>query len=159
MNFNFFKPRQESNIPEIKISLRYDKKIPFEQMETIDSSEKMNHVFRKVFSKDTFGWTEEMIMICLNQSGKVIGFYKVSSGGLTGTVADPKVIFTVALNCAATKIIIAHNHPSGNLKPSRQDEELTIKIKEGGKLLSIELLDHIILTEEGYYSFADTGLL
>jgi DNA repair protein RadC len=89
----------------------------------------------------------------------VLGIYEVSTGGMTGTVADPKLIFAAALKGAACGIILAHNHPSNNLKPSISDEQLTTKIKEGGKLLDIKLLDHLIISSEGYYSFADEGLL
>ena len=101
-----------------------------------------------------------MILICLNQNNKVIGFYRVSAGGTTGTICDPKIVFTTALNCAGTtSIIISHNHPSGSLKPSRADEQITAKIKEAGKVLDIKLLDHIIYTEEGYFPFGDEGLM
>ena len=78
---------------------------------------------------------------------------------MTGTVADPKLIFVAALKSGATGVLLAHNHPSGNLTPSQADIDLTRKIKEGGKLLEIQLLDHLIITSEGYYSFADEGLL
>jgi DNA repair protein RadC len=95
----------------------------------------------------------------LNRANKVLGIYDVSTGGIAGTVADPRVIFAAALKANACAIIISHNHPSGNLKPSRQDEELTEKIKQGGQFLDIKLLDQVILTAEGYYSFAYEGLL
>ncbi len=90
---------------------------------------------------------------------QVLGAYEVSTGGLTGTVADPRVIFVAALKANACAIIVSHNHLSGNLKPSRQDEELTEKIKSGGQFLEIKLLDHIIVCNEGFYSFADEGVL
>jgi DNA repair protein RadC len=85
--------------------------------------------------------------------------YNVSSGGVTGAVADPKLIFTAALRVNAVSIILSHNHPSGSLKPSRADEELTQKIKGAGNFLDIKVLDHVILTSESYFSFADEGLL
>ncbi len=84
---------------------------------------------------------------------------EVSTGGISGTVADPKLIFVAALKAGASGMIVSHNHPSGNLTPSQADMELTRKLKEGGKLLEIQLLDHIIMTSESYYSFADEGLL
>jgi DNA repair protein RadC len=144
-------------IPEIKISLSMSKKYKLSELHTIQSSTDSTELFRKIFNADTFGWTEEMVLLCLNRANKVVGFYKVSSGGFAGTVADPKVIFTIALNCAASAIIIAHNHPSGNLKPSRADEEMTNRIKLAGSHLDIRLLDHIILSDEHFYSFADDG--
>ena len=146
-------------IPEIKISLKMNKKYKLSELHTIKSSIDSVNIFRQIFNADTFGWTEEMVLLCLNRANKVVGFYKVSSGGFAGTIADPKVIYTIALNCAASAIIIAHNHPSGNLKPSAADEELTKKIKLAGSYLDIRLLDHIILTEESYYSFADDALI
>jgi len=95
----------------------------------------------------------------LNSAGKILHFEILSQGGLTGTVADPRVIFKKALEEDAVSIILCHNHPSGNLRPSKADEEFTQKIKEGAKHLDIKLLDHIIVSEEGYFSFADNGLL
>jgi DNA repair protein RadC len=83
----------------------------------------------------------------------------VSSGGVAGTVADPKLIFGVALKANACSVILVHNHPSDNLKPSNADKMLTEKIKQGGKLLDISVLDHLIISPEGYYSFADEGLI
>jgi DNA repair protein RadC len=83
----------------------------------------------------------------------------LSHGGLTGTIADPRIILKKALEENAVSIILGHNHPSGNLRPSKADEEFTLKIKEGAKYLDIKLLDHIIVSEEGYFSFADKGLL
>jgi DNA repair protein RadC len=78
---------------------------------------------------------------------------------MSGTVLDPKIIFTTALNCTASGIIIAHNHPSGNLTPSVEDDRITAKIKEAGKMLDINLIDSVILTDEGYYSYVDNGKL
>ena len=78
---------------------------------------------------------------------------------MTGTVCDPKIVFTVALNCGATSLILSHNHPSGNLYPSNADKEVTKKIKEGGLLLDIRLLDHIIISDENYFSFADDNII
>jgi DNA repair protein RadC len=89
----------------------------------------------------------------------VLCLFNVSSGGITGTVADPRLIYTAALKVNAVSLILSHNHPSGALKPSRQDEELTQKIKSAGAFLDIKVLDHVILSSEGYYSFADEGLI
>jgi len=146
-------------IPEIKISVTFDKKVKKSDLVTVRSSRDIADLLRQVFNKDTFDWTEEFIILCLNRANKVVGFHKVSSGGITGTVADPKVILTVALNCCATSIILSHNHPSGNLQPSRADEELTHKIKNAASYLDIKVLDHIIVTDESYYSFADEGII
>ena len=104
-------------------------------------------------------YVEQFAILLLNRANEVLGVYKVSSGGITDTVADPKQIFTAALKANACSLVLSHNHPSGNLKPSKQDEELTRKIKEAGSYLDIKVLDHIIVTSETYYSFADEGLL
>ena len=99
-------------------------------------------------------------MLCLNKSNKVIGFYKISNGGVAESIIDPKVVFTTALNTPGTcAIILAHNHPSGNLKPSEQDIQITKKIKEGGKIIDIKLLDHLIITDESYFSLNDENLM
>jgi DNA repair protein RadC len=102
---------------------------------------------------------EVFAVIFLNRSNKVNHFEIISRGGITGTVADPRVILKKALDAEATSIILCHNHPSGSLKPSRADEELTAKIKEAARYLDITVTDHIIVSEQGYYSFADEGIL
>lgn len=102
---------------------------------------------------------EVFAVIFLNRSNKVNHFQIVSEGGITGTVADPRIILKKALEQNAVSIILCHNHPSGSLRPSRADEELTIKIKEAAKFLDIRVLDHIIVSDDGYYSFADEGVL
>jgi DNA repair protein RadC len=102
---------------------------------------------------------EVFAVLFLNQANKVNHFEIISEGGITGTVADPRIILKKALAENAVNIILCHNHPSGSLKPSRADEELTQKIKEAAKYLDITVMDHIIVSEAGYYSFADEGLL
>jgi DNA repair protein RadC len=97
--------------------------------------------------------------IYLNRAGKILHFEIISKGGLTGTVADPRLILKKALEEDAVSLIICHNHPSGSLHPSKQDEELTAKVRDAARLFDIKLLDHIIVSEEGYFSFADQGLL
>ncbi len=95
----------------------------------------------------------------LNRANKVNHFEIISEGGITGTVADPRVILRKALEQDAVNIILCHNHPSGSLKPSKADEQLTAKIKEAARYLDIAVIDHIIVSEDGYYSFADEGLM
>jgi DNA repair protein RadC len=102
---------------------------------------------------------EEFKVLFLNQANRVLGIYQLSRGGITGTVADPRLIFGAAIKACATSIILSHSHPSGNLKPSRADEELTNKIKQAGCFLDIRTADHIIVATTGYFSFADEGLL
>jgi DNA repair protein RadC len=102
---------------------------------------------------------EVFAVLFLNRANKINHFEIVSEGGITGTVADPRIILRKALEEDAVNIILCHNHPSGSLKPSRADEQLTAKIKEAARFLDITVLDHIIVSEDGYYSFADEGLL
>jgi DNA repair protein RadC len=92
-------------------------------------------------------------------ANKVKHFEVISKGGLTHTIADPRIIFQKALEVQATSMVLCHNHPSGNLKPSRADEELTAKLKSAGTLLDIRVVDHLIVSDEGYYSFADEGMI
>ena len=114
----------------------------------------------KFYDKNTISLQEQFIVLYLNRANLVLGGHKVFTGGLTGTVADVRLILGIALKACACSIIISHNHPSGNLKPSGADQELTNKLKEAGKLMDITLLDHIILSPEGsFYSFADEGLI
>ncbi|MBK9532710.1 MAG: DNA repair protein RadC [Chitinophagaceae bacterium] len=102
---------------------------------------------------------EVFAVIFLNRANKINHFEIISKGGISGTVADPRIILKKALEEDATAIVLCHNHPSGNLQPSRADEELTQKIKEAAAFFDIKILDHIIVSEEGYYSFADDGML
>jgi len=102
---------------------------------------------------------EVFAVLFLNQSNRINHFEIISEGGITGTVADPRVILKKALEENATNIVLCHNHPSGSLKPSRADEELTKKIKSAASLHDITVIDHIIVSDQGYFSFADTGLL
>ena len=102
---------------------------------------------------------EVFAVVFLNRANKINHYQIISEGGMTGTVADPRVILKKALEEDAVSIILCHNHPSGSLKPSRADEELTKKIKEAAGYLDIKVLDHLIVSDDGYYSFADEGIL
>lgn len=102
---------------------------------------------------------EVFAVLFLNRANKINHFEIISRGGITGTVADPRMILKKALENDAVSLVLSHNHPSGSLKPSRADEELTLKIKEAAKYFDIKILDHIIVSEEGYYSFSDEGTL
>lgn len=110
-------------------------------------------------SKLQFKKHEVFAVVFLNRANKINHFEIISEGGITGTVADPRIIMKKALEHDAVSLILCHNHPSGNLLPSKADEELTHKINQAAKLLDISVLDHIIVSEEGYYSFADEGKL
>ena len=120
----------------------------------------MRHLYYKGYwDESKIDFIEQFKVIFLNRANKVLGIFEVSSGGVSGTFVDAKLVFVAALKVNASGIIISHNHPSGNLKPSSADEQLTAKLKQGGTYLDIKLLDHLIITSEGFFSFADEGLL
>ncbi|GAB3271516.1 DNA repair protein RadC [Larkinella harenae] len=102
---------------------------------------------------------EEFWILLLNRANEVIRPVQISSGGVSGTVADPKLIFKHAIDQLASSVILIHNHPSGNLTASQADRDLTRKLKEAGKILDIPVLDHLIFTDQAYLSFADEGML
>lgn len=143
------------DISEIKIIYQNRSK-PTQQ---ISSSEDSYKVFLEHFDQDTIELQEFFKILYLNRANKVLGIYHHTTGGITGTVADIKLIFGTALKVVASSIIVAHNHPSSNLNPSQADKNLTKKMVEAGKLLDVQMLDHIIVTKDGYYSFADEGFI
>ncbi|HRG37942.1 MAG TPA: JAB domain-containing protein [Bacteroidia bacterium] len=102
---------------------------------------------------------EEFWLIMLNRANFVIKKEQISRGGVAGTVVDTRIVFKTAVDNYASSIIVCHNHPSGNLKPSEADIKITKSIKEAGKIMEIPLLDHLIVTENNYYSFGDEGLI
>ena len=146
-------------IPEIEISIKY-KGTKKSDLKQIKNSEEVYEVCKLLFNESTIDWKEEVVLLCLSNAKKLLGYYKVSSGGMTGTVMDARIVFTTALNCiGTTAIILAHNHPSGQLRPSDADDRITNNIKEFGRMIDITLLDHLIVTSEGYYSYLDNGNL
>ncbi len=126
------------------------------QKETISSSADVA-AYLQILFKDF--QHEVFAVLFLNRSNKINHFQIISEGGITGTVADPRIILKRALEENAVSLILCHNHPSGSLKPSRADEELTQKIKEAARFFDIKVLDHLIVSEDGYFSFADEGIL
>lgn len=102
---------------------------------------------------------EEFWILLLNRNNRLLSKHRISSGGVAGTIVDPKIIFNIALKELASGIVLSHNHPSGNLQPSREDKDMTHKILQGAKFLEISIIDHIIVANRDYYSFRDNGLL
>jgi len=122
----------------------------------------VNKAFEVLLSLWDFGTIElqeEFKVLLLNRANEVLGIYPLSKGGITGTVVDSRLIFAVALKCNATGILLCHNHPSGNLKPSDADITLTRSIKKCADFLDITLIDHLIITRNGYFSFSNEGKL
>lgn len=120
----------------------------------VSSSSAVAEYLRSVLQDET---REIFVVIFLNRANRINGHHIISTGGITGTVADPRIIMKKALEENATGIILSHNHPSGNINPSREDINLTKKIKEAASYLDISVLDHIIIGNDKYYSFADSG--
>ena len=126
----------------------------------VKSTKEAMEQFLLFFDKDLIALQEEFAVMYLNQANRVLGIYRASKGGITGTVVDIRIILSVALKSLATSMIIAHNHPSGNLRPSNADEQLTAKIKQAANVMDIQVMDHLIISpSETYFSFADEGLL
>jgi DNA repair protein RadC len=144
------------NIAEIKISYKYGKY--FAKNESISNSKDAYTILEPIFSEE-MDYRESFHIILMNNSQKILGVSKIADGGTSSVLVDIKLIFQRALKANATTIIIAHNHPSGKLEPSEQDKRITKKIKDACSLLDMVLLDHIILSHLGYYSFADEGIL
>jgi DNA repair protein RadC len=126
----------------------------------VRTSSDLNNVLTQIHAIEGNQIQEFFYVVFLNQANKITGYYLASMGGITATVADPRLIIRAAALADCTKIVLCHNHPSGNLKPSPQDESITQKIKMAASYFDIKVLDHIILTEDnGFYSFADDGLI
>lgn len=142
-----------------EIQLSYRTHVRPSQRPIIRMSNDAYQILKDHWDESRLEFIEQFKVLLTNRANKVLGIVEISTGGISGTVADPKVIFAAALKAGACGIILAHNHPSGNLTPSQQDIELTRRMRDGGKLLEIQLLDHIILTTESYYSMADEGLI
>jgi DNA repair protein RadC len=142
-----------------EIELVYKSKVKASERPSVLTSSDAYNILLKTWDEGKIDLVEQFKVLFLNRANKVLGIYQVSTGGITGTVADPRLIFTAALKSNCVSLILSHNHPSGNLKPSRADEELTSKMKQAGSFLDIQVVDHLIITSEKYLSFADEGLL
>ena len=125
----------------------------------IYSSEDAYKILLPTYKEGTICYKEYFKVLLLSQSNQVLGYTLISEGGITETCADVRVILQAALLTNSVALILAHNHPSGNTKPSRQDMEITKQVKDAARLMRITVLDHLILTDTGYYSFADEGEL
>jgi len=146
----------KSKLPEITLKLKKSETLKCKIRNSSDCAE----VFNSIWDVDSLEIYESMICIFLNRANNTIGWYKVSQGGMSGTVVDMKLILSTALKCLASGIIIAHNHPSGNTQPSDADIQITQKLKQACGIMEISFLDHLIITENnGYYSMADNNII
>jgi len=142
-----------------EIELVYRSKIKASARPVIKSSYDSFELLKAFWSHDKIDFIEQFKILLLNTGHRVLGLVEISSGGVAGTLADIKLIFSAALKANAVSIILSHNHPSGDARPSKADKQMTERIKLAGQLLDITVTDHIIVTSEGYYSFADEGVL
>lgn len=147
--------KNNSQVAEIQVSYTPNLLIDM----NIKNSKKSFELMLNEWELETLQMQEEVKILLLNRSNKVLGIYSLAKGGLTGCVVDVRIILSIALKTLATGIILVHNHPSGNLKPSQADLDITKKLKNSCDLLDISLLDHLIITKDNYFSFADEGLI
>jgi len=149
--------QEQFKVAEVEVSYKRDYRI--QERPQINCSNDAYRIFLQQWKLGNIDYLEEFKVLLLNINNRVLGLVDISVGGVSGTLADPKIIFSVALRTNSSKVILAHNHPSGNTKPSNADINLTHKLKEGGKLLEIDVCDHLIITPDAYYSFADECLI
>ena len=142
-----------------EVELVYRNKVRPSDRPKVSRSKDAYDCFMATWNLDKIEFVEQFKMMLLNRAGRVLGIVDISTGGVSGTFVDIKVIFSAALKGNATSIILAHNHPSGNLKPSQNDLELTKRIARAGEILDIRVNEHLIITFDGFYSFADEGLI
>ncbi|MBL7722755.1 MAG: JAB domain-containing protein [Chitinophagaceae bacterium] len=153
------KPSVENQPTIAEIQLSYKPSLRLSQQPVIKTSEDAYRLFLNSWDMEKIDFVEQFKVLLLTRSNSVLGILNVSSGGVTSTVVDPRIIFSAAIKANACAIILGHNHPSGNLKPSQPDLDLTQKIKQGARFFDISVLDHVIVTREEYFSFADEGVL
>lgn len=142
-----------------EIEVIYKNPVSYLNRPIISESRDVAHVFRSSWDMNKIEYQEQFKVMLLNHAHTVLGIVEISSGGITGCVIDARLVFGAALKAASTRIILAHNHPSGSLKPSQADLAITDKLCQAGKLLDIQVIDHIILTKDLHFSFAEDGLI
>jgi DNA repair protein RadC len=142
-----------------EVDLIYRNKVKPKNRTFITNSQDAYSVLKRVWDKNKIDLVEQFKIVLLDHRNACLGVSDVASGGMTNCIVDSKIVFATALKSKATKIILAHNHPTGNLTPSTSDLNITKKLVTGGQYLDIEVLEHIIMTSQGYYSMADNGLI
>lgn len=142
-----------------EVELVYRQKVKASERPKVTSSTEAYRLFRQNWDDCTINLQEEFKILLMDRSNRCMGLANISKGGMSATVVDPKIVFSTALKAKACGLILSHNHPSENCSPSELDVRLTDKLVRAGRLLDISVLDHIIVTNDGYYSFADEGRL
>ena len=151
------KKKKPTHISEIKLT--YTRKVKANERPKVTCSRDAYVLFRENWDDLTINLYEEFKILLLDRNNRCMGIVPISQGGVSGTIADAKLIFSSALKARACGIILGHNHPSGNTNPSGPDKTLTNNLVKGGSYLDLQVLDHIIVTDEAYTSFADEGLI
>ena len=147
----------QNNISEVR--LVYKTKVKASNRPQLKTSRDAFEIFQGSWDQDSVEHIEEFKLMLMNRANKVLGILTVSKGGISGTVTGVRLILQAAIKANASGIIVCHNHPSGNINPSESDNKITQKIKQSGNIMDIQLLDHLIITTDEYYSFADNGLI
>lgn len=142
-----------------EVEIRYRNKTPYQDRIQVTRSATAYEILRASWDQNKIDLLEQFKILLLDRKNNCLAISDIATGGMSACVVDPKVIFVTALKVNACGIILAHNHPSGSQQPSPQDLALTRKLSEGGKLLDIAVLDHLIVTSHNYYSFADEGCM
>ena len=147
------------NLTVSEVKLTYQTKQKASERPKVCNSQTTYDLLLKCFDSETIELKESFKVLLLNSANKVLGVMNISEGGTTGTIVDTRLIMQSVILSNATKVILAHNHPSGNLIPSAQDSFITKRVKQACELLDIELCDHLIISPDNYYSFGDEGMI
>ena len=147
----------KAGVPEVQ--LKFYKSARKRFLGEVEKSDDVAEFIASLYKKGEMALREQIIVLYLNRNNQIIGYYRHSTGGISGTVVDIRLILSAALKSNSTSLIVAHNHPSGKLQASKADIAITNKLKEAAEIMDIVLLDHIIVTEKGHLSFADQGML
>jgi DNA repair protein RadC len=145
----------KGKLPELVLSYKTGEEKRF----NISGSKDAYVGLKELYDIGLIEYCESAIVLYLNRANNTLGWKMISQGGISGTIIDVRIIYATALQCGASAIILSHNHPSGRLAPSDADKAITKKVKEAGKLFDIAVLDHLIITKDNYFSFADEGIL
>lgn len=145
------------NVSEVEII--YRNHTPIQNRISVTKSQTAYEILRNTWDENKIELLEQFKILLIDRNGSCLGISEVATGGVTACVVDPRVVFAIGLKSKASGLILAHNHPSGNLKPSEADLSLTQKFMKAGSFLDIAILDHLIITTNGYYSFTDNGII
>ena len=151
--------QKQTSFTVAEVQLVYKSKCDITLRPRITKSSECYEILLNNWNPDTIELCEEFKILLLNRANKVLAISTLSKGGTAATVVDPKLLFTTALKLKASSLILAHNHPSGELSPSQADISMTNKLIDGGKMLDLPILDHLIISSKGYYSMGDEGLM